>query len=111
MNILDVINQYQIHEWSNDTCMYRCKVNVNDKFFISIIAGVGAYSTPRKPLKDFSHYLEYEIAFFDIENKWLKIKDEEEFFYERFEFTDVMGNLTPFEIDKLIKKLDKNWKG
>ena len=111
MDILSVLNKYRIEECDDHLGMYRYKLNVNDKFYVSIIAGQGAYSNPRKKLHDFSHYSEYEVAFFDMDNNWLRIVDEEEFFYERFEFTDVMGNLAPFEIDDLITKLDKNWKG
>ena len=111
MDILSVLNKYRIEECDDHLGMYRYKLNVNDKFYASIIAGQGAYSNPRKKLHDFSHYSEYEVAFFDMDNNWLRIVDEEEFFYERFEFTDVMGNLAPFEIDELITKLDKNWKG
>jgi hypothetical protein len=116
MSIEDIINKYSCNtEWSNTDNLYRCKINVNEIFYVSIIAGAGAYSDPQTMLSDFSHYDLYEIAFFDMENKWLKVTPEDcnctAVTYKRYSPTDTWGSVAPFEIEDAINALLEAWQG
>lgn len=114
MSIDDIINKYSC-EWSNENNLYRCKINVNGIFYVSIIAGPGAYSEPQTMLNSFSHYDLYEIAFFDMDNNWLKVEPKNysstEVTYERYELTDTWGTVAPFEIEDAINALLEAWQG
>ena len=53
----------------NNYC-HRAKILTRSgKFYISVVAGPGFYSSPRKFVKDCS-YKEVEIAIFTIEDDW-----------------------------------------
>ena len=114
MTINNVINKYKC-EWINKDGLYRYKVNVKEVFFVSIIAGPGAYSEPQTMLNKFSDYDFYEIAFFDMDNNWLKVEPKlsnpAEVTYERYELTDTWAMVSPLQIKNAIDALLEAWQG
>jgi hypothetical protein len=117
MNINNLLNQYVTEWWTTPKDFYRCTIEVNGLFYVSIIAGEGTYSTPAKKLDDFSQYEEYEIAFFDMEKKWLVVEsldDDDEWnavTYGREPNTSVYGHMSPSKIQQAINALLEAWQG
>ena len=69
MNILDLINKYTLVAFSHESYFgYRIRIMVQNKFVVSIVAGNGAYSSPRENISIISEYDKWEAAYFYTNN-------------------------------------------
>ena len=78
----------------------HAKMQFDNGYSISVVAGKGYYCTPRESDLDSSKYKSFEIAIFGVDGGWVT----KEFFLSHHE-RDVAGWQSREEIDKVMKQI------
>ena len=115
-NVIDLINKYSL---SNILCNsnegHIVRLNIKDKFEVSIALGCNYHSLPNEPMSRIDLYSHAQVVFADNNNNSLNVTFEDMYEISSIEVTDFIETYDKVSFDELdymiiaiLNYMDKN---